>query len=139
MTLYLMFKNAFNITRSLSVFLTVLITIERYIVIASPFQSKFWLDGSTHPWKARVPIIIVFSTSILLNIVWIIKTNLVKNHHFDENFDESLDIDEFERFPYLIERNEWVGRSIQWTILFVDYLLPFPVLLIFTGLLYKSV
>lgn len=133
-----------------------MITIERYIAIAYPI--KQWVASK----KVRLHIITVVCVVILLNTPWWInkKTDIndlyrekIDNQTHDSNLslsNNSFNVSEYKNdtwndlseFPYVFKGTRFakaVYPKIVTYHIFLDFAFPFPMLLIFNGLLYRSV
>lgn len=123
-----------NITgRTGAVYLTILVTIERYLVVAFPVKSKAWLT----PFKSKIYVLIVLFITFLLDLPWIFNSTVAKNTYIALSPNTSL-----VNFPYILNGtsfSRYVYPKIRMSQLFANYVAPFPLLLIFNGLLYLSV
>lgn len=115
-----------------------MITIERYIAVAFPL--KQWMTTT----KARYHLMIVMTIIILVNLPWWLNKRLVQNETFlmggGEGFNSS--ISDLSEFPYIFKSTAFsrnIYPSIVMFHLFVDFAVPFPLLLVFNALLYRSV
>lgn len=126
----------YSLGRTGSVFFTTLIAIERYLDIAHYHRTKLWLT-------TRVRRILAISTLlfvILVNLPWWLNStyDYVPKELSDEgplaNYHGIIVQTKFaERFYYSKDRKLFHIH------LFVDFVLPFPLLIAFNGLLYKYV
>lgn len=140
------FRITFNTFRTLSVYITTLITIERYIVIRDPVQGQTLL-GNNQVHKCRFMLFVVCGFSLFLNIPWMIKTTISPNTfklaeagYYTK--DTLLAAKEFLGFPYIFRRNQFAttfSGDFQVVLMCFDFFAPFPVLILFNGLLYRSV
>lgn len=117
--------------RTASVYVTILATVERYIVVVFPVQSKQWLT----PAKCRLYLVLVGFLSVLLNISLIINA-AVSTVEEDDIFPPDTHV---ENFLYIFKDTHLTNHEISELLVFINYVAPFPLLLIFNGLLYRSV
>ncbi|CAL8072576.1 unnamed protein product [Orchesella dallaii] len=121
-----------SLGRTGSVFITILVSIERYLVVAYPFQAKIWLAGR----RSRGIIFVWLFGIILINIPWwlnavIVNTNLKK---FPKG--------QLSKYPYIFVATNFATGVYTWLRPFhnfVDFVLPLPLLLVFNGLLFRSI
>lgn len=125
--------------RTGSIFITIMITIERYIAVAFPL--KQWLKSR----KAPIHLTIVMIFIIGVNLPWWINKRLEPNETFLKTVNEvssSGSFSDLSEFPYIFKGTAFsrnIYPKLVMAHLFVDFALPFPLLLIFNGLLYRSV
>lgn len=115
----------------MSVYATILITIELYVVVAYPLQSKAWLK--CRPWKCQLGLNAIL-ISILVKMPWTCQSTIKPIEH--------PDLQSLETFPYLILRNVFgrdFNRGLQEALLTLDVFVPFPILIIFNALICKTV
>ncbi|CAL8072564.1 unnamed protein product [Orchesella dallaii] len=118
--------------RTTAIYITILVAIERYLVVAFPIQSKSWLS----PLKSKIYLTIVIFLSILLTMPWILNTSISKtNTAFVPNTTLA-------NFPYILKATDFgikMYPKIRLFQLIMNYVAPFPLLLFFNGLLYRSI
>lgn len=128
-------KAIHTVTRTCSVYLTIMITIHRLLVIAFPIKARAWLHDQL--WQTRIAIFGVIVFSVLLNLPMLCKYTIVKNKYIFEN-----STNELAHFPYLTKTFGFaksLPRPFAETLMAFDYFIPFPALVISKGLLYFKV
>ncbi|CAL8072574.1 unnamed protein product [Orchesella dallaii] len=131
----LFFKAAhilFSLGRTGAICITILVSIERYLVIAFPVESKAWLS----PTRSILYILSAISVAILLNISYFTNTTVIENNvSFSPNTTLA-------NFPYILNGTEIsrkMPHQMKFGLMLMNYVAPFPFLLIFNGLLYKAI
>jgi len=129
LTLLLLFTG-----RTGSLFIAILITVERYLVVGHPFKMKVWWSVK----KTRVVVFIASLLAILSNLPRYLSVSLMENEH-------TGDIPQLQDFPYLFystqlgilffRKIKWLGRMH----FMMDFLLPLPILLFLNLLLFMKV
>lgn len=126
--------------RTGSIFITIVITIERYIAVGFPL--KQWMTSK----KSRIHLMIVIPVIILLNLPWWLNKQLLENETYFNSAEIPAENDfsqgDLRAFPYIFKGTAFARNVYPHIVrlhLFVDFALPFPLLLIFNGLLYRSV
>ncbi|CAL8072580.1 unnamed protein product [Orchesella dallaii] len=128
----------FSVCRSASVYVTILITIERCLVVAFPMKSKLWLE----PTKSLSYLLFALTISLVLNLPWILTSTVAKNDNF------LAPNSTLEYFPYIfkdihrVESQVFVNLlppKLQEALIVLNYVAPFPLLLIFNLMLHKSI
>ncbi|ODM89603.1 FMRFamide receptor [Orchesella cincta] len=126
----------FLVGRTVTFYQSILISIERYLMVAFPLKSKIWLQRSRRRSIAAFILLIVFS--ILLNLPWLLKSFVEENEKVNWKTNSTL-----ANFPYLVKRHEYFStiwiRGSQEIMLGLNSVVPFPILLILKGLLYKAI
>ncbi|ODN00406.1 hypothetical protein Ocin01_06272, partial [Orchesella cincta] len=125
-----------NRSRSASVYVTILVTIERCLVVAFPLQSKAWLE----PKKSLFYLLLALAISVVLNLPWILTSTVTKNDKF------LAPNTTLEYFPYIFKDihlesqgvTDILPQKLQEVLIVLNYVAPFPLLMIFNLMLYKS-
>ncbi|ODM88979.1 FMRFamide receptor [Orchesella cincta] len=118
--------------RTAAIYITILVAIERYLVVAFPIQSKSWLS----PRKSQIYLSVVILLSILLTLPWILNTTI------DKNNTALVPNTTLANFPYILKATGFainVYPKMRLFQLVMNYVAPFPLLLFFNGLLYHSI
>ncbi|CAL8141840.1 unnamed protein product [Orchesella dallaii] len=126
----------FSLGRTGSIFVTIMIAIERYIAVAFPL--KQWLTNK----KARIHLIIVLIIVALVNLPWWLNKSLERNEMFQATDANGNYTSDLSRFPYIYKSSYFANKIYRKFVLYhmlIDFASPFPLLLIFNGLLYRSI
>ncbi|CAL8132868.1 unnamed protein product [Orchesella dallaii] len=129
---------SFQLGRTSSLYLTILVTIERYFSIISPVKTKEWLTV----WRSRFGLIAILIFSFLINLPWMCKSTVVENDVYGWSNSNDTFPSTLSEFPYFIKRNKYakmLNKNVQESLLGMNYFVPFPLLLILNGLLFKSI
>lgn len=137
-----------TIARTTSVYTTVILTIERYVVVSYPLKSQAWMIY--RPWKCRLTLLAVLIFSVFIKVPWNCQSTIEPNEFFEGSIlrttkfemleDESLE--DIKGFPFLILRNtlgKEFPRCLKQALLVLDVLVPFPILVLFNALAFKKV
>lgn len=127
------FSILFAFGRTGSIYITILVTIERYLVIAFPIESKSWLS----PLKSKIYLACVIVLAGVLDFPWILNSTVVKNSYAALAPNTSLI-----EYPYIMNVTQFgivVYPKVRYVLLAMNFVAPFPLLLIFNVMLYKSV
>lgn len=122
--------------RTGSLFIAVLITVERYLVVTYPLKMKIYLSVN----KTRVVASLTCILAVLSSIPRYFSVSLEVNQHSVKD-----DITQLEDFPYLFH-STWLGllffKSMVWLgrlHFLLDFLLPLPILLVLNMMLFFKV
>lgn len=134
MYLFLISKAIQSLSRTCSVYLVILITLQRYLVIQFPIRARAWLHDRF--WQTRLAAGITLLLCILINLPVLCKYKVVEN-----NFNLQNESDDIAGFPFVIKSFGFfktlnLPKCFNETLLAFDYFIPFPALLISKGLLY---
>ncbi|CAL8083819.1 unnamed protein product [Orchesella dallaii] len=117
--------------RSLSTFLTMLITTERYIKIVFPIESQNWIIGRrTQGFALAMVLLAIFVTVPRISSVYVAPNVLYK------------DVPSMKHFSYVIlttSQSEFWYSTLKSVHVLIDFWLPFPYLLILNLLSLKEV
>ncbi|ODM88978.1 FMRFamide receptor [Orchesella cincta] len=122
----------YSLGRTGSVFTTILVSIERYLVVVYPFRARIWLSGR----RSLVLISVWLLGIILINIPWWLVSVLV-----DTNLDK-FPKGKLSKYPYIYVATNFSTGIYTWLRPihdFVDFVMPLPLLLIFNALLFRSI
>jgi len=129
-------NHVFILGRTASLYFSILVTIQRYLLVAVPMKAKTWLKNSRLHCSIALISLLVFS--IALNLPWLTKSFVDENEVYNWETNSTLG-----DFPYVIKRNEDIaeiwGRPLQDVLVLLKSIVPFPILLVLNGLLYFSV
>ncbi len=122
--------------RTGSLYIVVLITVERYLVVTHPLKMKIYMSV----YKTRVVASLTCLVAVLSSLPRYFSVSLEVNQHFVKH-----DITQLEDFPYLFhstwlgllffKRMVWLGRLH----FLLDFLLPLPILLVLNVMLFVKV
>ncbi|ODM88977.1 FMRFamide receptor, partial [Orchesella cincta] len=122
----------FALGRTGSVYITILITIERILVVSYPLHFKTWMTST------RVRIIL----GLWLLFIVIINSPLWLNNVLVENETWKFPGTEMSKFPYIFSdttfATEIYSKILPWDTV-IDSLLPIPLLLMMNGILYYAI
>ncbi|CAL8083825.1 unnamed protein product [Orchesella dallaii] len=117
--------------RSLSTFLTMLITTERYVKIAFPIHSQNWIIGRrTQGFALAMVLLAIFVTIPRISSVYVAPNVLYK------------DVPSMNHFSYVIlttSQNEFWYSTLKSVHVLIDFWLPLPFLLILNLLSFREV
>ncbi|CAL8112557.1 unnamed protein product [Orchesella dallaii] len=113
--------------RTASTYMAILITLERFLVLTYPFQTKKWFTSRSTLWLA-------FGVGILSIIV-----NIPRFLIFQVQPNNYLGIRSLDDFSYLIGYITVISRKSKMIGDFFDFIAPLPILLIFNVLSYIKV
>lgn len=123
----------FSLARTGSSYMTILVALERLLVVAYPLHFKTWMTRSRGLFIVTLWIVII----VTINSPWWLNTSLEKNpyvHKFPET--------DLTKFPYIFT-DTWFAKNIYTKIIpwdtFADIFLPLPILLVINGLLYYQI
>ncbi|KAG4072237.1 hypothetical protein HA402_005959, partial [Bradysia odoriphaga] len=124
----------FNLAKTGSEYLTILITIERWLVVKYPISFKLWLTRRRSLFVVSIVLlwIILINCPLLLNFF-----SLTKNKYYNRE-----PVTSFSKFPYVYDET-WFSKAIfhkllPWNTIF-DTVLPVPLLLAFNAPLYFEI
>lgn len=145
MWLFLLFRLIYTVTRTMAIYTTFLITVERFVVVAFPTKSKVLIQDKL--WKSRVILAGTVLFCFLINLPGLFKYTIVENKFarlgHQEGFNYTMDTsEEILNFPFLTQTFgtlKKIPTALKTTLLALDYFLPLPILLTFNGLLYYKV
>ncbi|CAL8072566.1 unnamed protein product [Orchesella dallaii] len=126
------FGELFSFFRTGANYITILVSIERYLVVAFPIRSKSWLSTN----KSRIYVLTIVMLAILMNLPWGFTSTVVEN---DAKLSPETSLG---KFPFIFQTTKfgktWF-KKIMSLKLVLDYVLPLPLLLIVNALLYYSI
>lgn len=122
----------FLIGRSTSFYLTVLITVERYLVIVYPIRSRLWFSRTKS--KLQVLAILIYITLLFMPRY----TSVYVGENIFNDDQDGLDIPSLKEFKYIFMPTKWhiiwlniLGESYDFFLHVVKFWLPNFCLLIF--------
>ncbi|CAL8072578.1 unnamed protein product [Orchesella dallaii] len=122
----------FALGRTGSVYITILVTIERILVVSYPLHFKLWMTSI----RMRTVIGFWLLFIVTINIPWWLNNALVENETW------KFPGTELSKFPYIFEDTHFAKhiytKIAPWDIV-VDSLLPIPLLLVLNGMLYYTI
>lgn len=133
MIVFTVFRILQALTRTMSVYLSILFALERFIAISNPFQFKI-----AYKRKRIILLFGVIGFCLIMNLPYMTKYKVVENKYF------TLDDSSYEimQFPYLTERGGFAIK-LPWIVkhflLAFDRFIPFPLIIWFHLLFYMKV
>lgn len=126
----------YSLGRTGSVYVTILVTLERYFVVVHYFWTKSWLTPTRHSVITAVWSVLI----VALNAPWWWNTKIDSlKQSGDSNYNGPLSgfsaVLRETKFGRDIYQSTWVGPVHG----FLEFILPFLVLFVFNGLLYRYV
>lgn len=123
----------FSLGRTGSAYITILVAIERLLVVSHPFPFKMWMTRN----RGLFLIVIWLAIILTINCPWWLNVALEKNLYV-----ESFPNTELAKFPFIFTET-WFAKHVYVKVMpwdtFVDHFLPVPVLLILNGLLFYKI
>lgn len=117
--------------------MTILITVERYFVVAYHIRAKDWLNSMGPLIVTSIWLILI----VLINLPCLLNADVIRG---PQNSTDLVSTSLLSKYPYFFVSTKF-SREIYYATWFrvihdfIDYAMPLPVLLFFNGMLYRFV
>lgn len=122
----------YSLGRTGSVYFTILVAVERYFVVVHPFKAKAWLNSR----RPCVITVVWFVLILLINLPWWLNS-VIASQTLPWNAKGPLG-----KYPTIFVSTVFgriYSRWLRRVHVFIDFVLPLPLLLLFNGMLYWHV